>query len=61
MDGNGRWPGRGVWTGFFGHQQGVNALREIIEAAAELKNQISYPLCVFHRKLGADQVTRFQH
>jgi undecaprenyl diphosphate synthase len=37
MDGNGRWARQRGMDRIFGHQQGVNALREIIEAAAELK------------------------
>ena len=36
MDGNGRWARQRGMDRIFGHQQGVNALREIIEAAAEL-------------------------
>lgn len=37
MDGNGRWARQRGLDRVFGHQQGVNAVREIIEAAAELK------------------------
>jgi undecaprenyl diphosphate synthase len=37
MDGNGRWARQRGMDRIFGHQQGVNALREVIEAAAELK------------------------
>jgi undecaprenyl diphosphate synthase len=37
MDGNGRWARQRGMDRIFGHQQGVKALREIIEAAAELK------------------------
>lgn len=37
MDGNGRWARQRNLDRVFGHQQGVNAVREIIEAAAELK------------------------
>jgi undecaprenyl diphosphate synthase len=40
MDGNGRWARQRGLDRIFGHQQGVNAVREIIEAAAEL--QIRY-------------------
>lgn len=40
MDGNGRWARQRGMDRIFGHQQGVNALREIIEASAEL--QIKY-------------------
>jgi undecaprenyl diphosphate synthase len=36
MDGNGRWAQHRGLDRVFGHQQGVNALREVIEAAAEL-------------------------
>jgi undecaprenyl diphosphate synthase len=36
MDGNGRWAQHRGLERVFGHQQGVNALREVIEAAAEL-------------------------
>jgi undecaprenyl diphosphate synthase len=36
MDGNGRWAQQRGLDRVFGHQQGVNALREIIETAAEL-------------------------
>jgi len=36
MDGNGRWAKQRGLDRVFGHQQGVNALREVIEAAAEL-------------------------
>lgn len=37
MDGNGRWARQRGLDRIFGHQQGVNAVREIIEAAVELK------------------------
>ena len=37
MDGNGRWARQRGMDRIFGHQQGVTALREVIEAAAELK------------------------
>jgi undecaprenyl diphosphate synthase len=37
MDGNGRWARQRDLDRVFGHQQGVNAVREIIEAAAELQ------------------------
>jgi undecaprenyl diphosphate synthase len=37
MDGNGRWARHRGLDRIFGHQQGVNAVREIIEAAAELE------------------------
>ncbi len=37
MDGNGRWARQRGLDRIFGHQQGVNAVREVIEAAAELK------------------------
>jgi undecaprenyl diphosphate synthase len=37
MDGNGRWAEQRGLERVFGHQQGVNAVREVIEAAAELK------------------------
>jgi undecaprenyl diphosphate synthase len=36
MDGNGRWARQRGLDRIFGHQQGVNAVRNIIEAAAEL-------------------------
>jgi undecaprenyl diphosphate synthase len=36
MDGNGRWARQRGLERIFGHQQGVNALREVIETAAEL-------------------------
>lgn len=36
MDGNGRWAQQKGLDRVFGHQQGVNALREVIECAAEL-------------------------
>lgn len=36
MDGNGRWAKQRGLDRIFGHQQGVNAVREVIEAAAEL-------------------------
>jgi undecaprenyl diphosphate synthase len=36
MDGNGRWARQRGLDRIFGHQQGVSALREVIEAAAEL-------------------------
>ena len=36
MDGNGRWAQQRGLDRIFGHQQGVNSLRNIIEAAAEL-------------------------
>lgn len=37
MDGNGRWAQQRSLDRVFGHQQGVTALREVIETAAELK------------------------
>lgn len=37
MDGNGRWAQHKGLDRIFGHQQGVNAVREVIEAAAELE------------------------
>lgn len=40
MDGNGRWANQRGMDRVFGHQQGVNAVREVIESAAEL--QIKY-------------------
>jgi len=36
MDGNGRWAQHRGLDRIFGHQQGVNAVREVIETAAEL-------------------------
>lgn len=36
MDGNGRWAVQRGKDRIFGHKQGVNAVREVIEAAAEL-------------------------
>ncbi|MCX6253492.1 MAG: isoprenyl transferase [Bacteroidia bacterium] len=36
MDGNGRWARQRGLERIFGHQQGVNAVREVIETAAEL-------------------------
>ncbi len=36
MDGNGRWARQRGLDRVFGHQQGVNAVRDIIEAATEL-------------------------
>lgn len=40
MDGNGRWARQRNLDRIFGHQQGVNAVRNVIEAASEL--QIKY-------------------
>jgi undecaprenyl diphosphate synthase len=37
MDGNGRWARQRGLDRIYGHQQGVNAVREVIETAAELK------------------------
>ena len=37
MDGNGRWARQRNLDRIFGHQQGVNALRNVIEAASELQ------------------------
>ncbi len=36
MDGNGRWAKQRGMDRIFGHQQGVNAVRQVIEAAAEI-------------------------
>ena len=36
MDGNGRWAHQHGKDRIFGHQQGVNSVREVIESAAEL-------------------------
>ena len=43
MDGNGRWARQRGLDRIFGHQQGVSALREVIEAAAEVG--IKYLTC----------------
>jgi len=43
MDGNGRWARQRSLDRILGHQQGVNALREVIEAAAEIG--IKYLTC----------------
>jgi undecaprenyl diphosphate synthase len=43
MDGNGRWARQRGLDRIFGHQQGVNALREVIETAAEIG--IKYLTC----------------
>jgi undecaprenyl diphosphate synthase len=37
MDGNGRWARQRGMDRIFGHRQGVNTVREVIEAAAELQ------------------------
>jgi undecaprenyl diphosphate synthase len=37
MDGNGRWARQRNLDRIFGHQQGVNAVRSVIEAASELR------------------------
>ena len=37
MDGNGRWARQRNLDRIFGHQQGVNAVRNVIEAASELQ------------------------
>jgi undecaprenyl diphosphate synthase len=37
MDGNGRWAHQRNLDRIFGHQQGVNAVRKVIEAAGELR------------------------
>jgi undecaprenyl diphosphate synthase len=37
MDGNGRWATQRGKDRIFGHQQGVNAVREVIECAADLR------------------------
>jgi undecaprenyl diphosphate synthase len=37
MDGNGRWAQQRGLNRIFGHQEGVNAVREVIETAAELQ------------------------
>jgi undecaprenyl diphosphate synthase len=37
MDGNGRWARQRGMDRIFGHKQGVKALRDVIEASAELK------------------------
>ena len=39
MDGNGRWARQRNLDRIFGHQQGVNAVRNVIEAASELQIQ----------------------
>jgi undecaprenyl diphosphate synthase len=36
MDGNGRWAKQRGLERVFGHQQGVNAVRDVVEAAAEM-------------------------
>jgi undecaprenyl diphosphate synthase len=39
MDGNGRWARQRNLDRILGHQQGVNAVRNVIEAASELQIQ----------------------
>ena len=35
MDGNGRWAKRQGWKRIRGHEAGVEAVRDVVEAAAE--------------------------
>ena len=41
MDGNGRWAKRQSMPRVFGHRNGVKAVREVTEAAAELGIKLS--------------------
>ena len=42
----------------FGHQQGVKAVREVIETAAELRSDF-LPFMLFQTKIGEDLMKRF--
>src|SRR5512133_1334415 len=46
MDGNGRWAQQRGLERVFGHQQGVRALREVIETSAELGIKYLTPYAV---------------
>jgi undecaprenyl diphosphate synthase len=54
MDGNGRWPKKQGQDRLFGHYQGVESVRDIVEGCAELG--IGYlTLYAFHGELGPPQ------
>ena len=51
MDGNGRWAERRHLPRVAGHQRGVKAAREIIEACARLKLAVPHPIRLLPREL----------
>jgi undecaprenyl pyrophosphate synthase len=51
MDGNGRWAKQQGMARIFGHRNGVDAVRDTVEACAELGNKIFNALCILDREL----------
>ncbi len=60
MDGNGRWATQHGKDRIFGHQQGVESVRNVIEAAAESESNI-LPSMPFQRKTGEGPMMRYLH
>ena len=52
MDGNGRWAKGQGQDRLFGHYHGVESVRNMVEACAELGVGLSDAVCFFNRKLG---------
>ena len=51
MDGNGRWAKSKGKLRVFGHKNGVKAVRDTVEGAAEIGIEYPYPLRLFKREL----------
>ena len=51
MDGNGRWGLKNKKSRNLGHRAGLSTLENIIKQTIKKKNQTSYSLCFFYRKL----------
>ena len=51
MDGNGRWGLKYKNSRNLGHKAGLNTVEKIIKETIKKKNQASYTLCFFNRKL----------
>ena len=59
MDGNGRWAKKRGLPRVAGHKRGVDTVKEIVEACAEIGVKISNPIYIFNRKLETTQKMKF--
>ena len=55
MDGNGRWAKQKGMARVFGHRNGVKAVRDVVESAAEIGVKCLNALRIFYRKLESPQ------
>lgn len=60
MDGNGRWAKQRQKERIFGHQNGVNAVREVTEAVQNWGLNILH-CTLFLLKIGIDQKKKLMH